>query len=138
MAKTVLRDCAIIINGTDLSDHVASVTVTFSKKAVDVTSFSGEGSESTWGLKSDEFDVEFFQDFAAASVNAVLYSLQNGEVEFDIEVRPTAAAVSSTNPKYTGTCKLFEYNPLDGKVGDASTSKVKFPSQRAGITQATS
>lgn len=136
MSKKVLTDCYIEINGVDLSDHVDSVTVTRSTKDVDTSAFSGNGNtESTWGLSSDEFDVEFQQDFDASSVNAVLGPLVTNREEFDIEVRPSQAAVSSTNPKYTATCKLFEYNPLDGKVGDLSTTKVKFPAQRDPITE---
>lgn len=138
MAKLVLRDCFILINGTNFSDHVSSVTVALSKKGVDTTSFSGGGSEQVAGLKSDEFDMELQQDYAAASTDAVLYPLYNNETEFTIEVRPTSAARSVTNPAYTGTCVLLDYTPLDGKPGDLSNTKIKFPTQRTGITRATS
>lgn len=138
MAKLVLRDCFILINGTNFSDHVSSVTVALSKKGVDTTSFSGGGAEQVAGLKSDEFDMELQQDYAAASTDAVLYPLYNNETEFTIEVRPTSAARSVTNPAYTGTCVLLDYTPLDGKPGDLSNTKIKFPTQRTGITRATS
>lgn len=138
MAKLVLKDCYITINGTNFSDHVSSVTVSLSKKGVDTTSFSGGGAEQVAGLKSDEFDMELQQDYAAASVDAVLYPLYNNETEFTIEVRPTGAARSVTNPAYTGTCILLDYSPLDGKPGDLSNTKIKFPTQRTGITRQTS
>lgn len=133
MAKLVLRDCFISVNGTDFSDHVNSVEVQLKKDAVDTTNFSGGGKEQAHGLKSDEFTLNFQQDFAAADVDAILYPLYDTEVEFEVVVRPTAAAVSATNPNYTGTCILLEYSPLNGKVGDLSETKVKFPSQRNGI-----
>lgn len=138
MAKLVLKDCYIVVNGTNFSDHVSSVSLTLSKKGVDTTSFSGQGSEQFAGLKSDEIDVTFQQDYSAASTDAVLYPLYNNETEFVVEVRPTSAAASVTNPKYTATCILLEYTPLDGKPGDLSETKVKFPTQRTGITRATS
>lgn len=137
MAKLVLRDCQIVVNGTDLSDHVNAVTINLSKDDVDTTSFSGGGRERVAGLKDDSFEVTFQQDFAASEVDAVLYPLWDNETEFTVAVRPTTAAISSTNPEYTGTCILLEYTPLDGKVGDLSETKVSFPSQRAGITRDT-
>jgi hypothetical protein len=138
MAKVVLKDCYLVINGTDLSDHVSAVTLTLSKDAVETTSFSGGGRERVAGLKDDQLELTFQSDYAAASVDAVLYPLYDNETEFDVEVRPTSSAVSATNPKYTATCVLFEYAPLDGKVGDLAETKVKIPTQRTGFTRATS
>lgn len=138
MAKIVLKDCYVVINGTNFSDHVSSVTVQLTKKGVDTTSFSGSGSEQVAGLKSDEFNMQIQQDYANASTDSVLYPLWANETEFTIEVRPTSAAVSVNNPKYTATCILLDYSPLDGKVGDLSDTKIKFPTQRTGITRSTS
>lgn len=137
MAKVILKDCYIVVNGTNFSDHVNMVTVNLSKDDVETTSFSGGGRERKAGLKDDSFELGFQQDFDAASVDAVLYPLYDLETEFEVEVRPTSAAVSPTNPSYTGDCILLEYSPLDGKVGDLSETKVKIPSQRTGITRAT-
>lgn len=138
MGKVVLKDCYIVVNGTNLSDHVSQVAVNLSKDDVETTSFSGGGRERMAGLKDDSFELNFQQDFAPASVDAVLYPLYDNETEFEVEVRAADAAVSATNPSYTGTCILLEYSPLDGKVGDLSETKVKIPSQRSGIERATS
>jgi hypothetical protein len=138
VAKIVLRDCYIVVNGVNISDHVNSVTVNLSKDEVETTSFSGQGRERVAGLKDDSFEVNIQQDYANGSVDATLYPLWNNETEFTVEVRPTSAAVGVNNPKYTGTCILLEYAPLDGKVGDLSETKVTFPTQRTGITRATS
>lgn len=136
MAKLVLRNCVTTVNGVDFSDHISSVEVSLKKASVDTTNFSGGGKEQVAGLKSDEFTLNFQQDFAAANVDATLYPLYNNETEFVVTVKPTTGAVSATNPLYSGTCILLEYTPLSGKVGDLSDTKVKFPTQRAGITRA--
>lgn len=138
MAKVILKDCYIVVNGTNLSDHISAVTVNLSKDDVETTSFSGGGRERMQGLKDDSFEITLQQDFEAASVDAVFYPLYDTGDEFEVEVRPTSSAVSATNPKYTGDCILMEYSPLDGKVGDLSETKVKIPTQREGITRATS
>lgn len=138
MGKVVLKDCYIVINGTNLSDHVSAVTLTLSKDAIETTSFSGGGRERVAGLKDDQLELTIQSDYAAASVDAVLFPLQQNESEFAVEVRPTSAGVSTSNPKYTATCVLFEYAPLDGKVGDLAETKVKIMTQRTGFTKATS
>lgn len=137
MGKVVLRDCYIEVNGVDFSDHVSSVEVSMKKKSIDTTNFSGGGSEAVAGLKEDEFTITFQQDFAAGEVDAILYPLYDEETEFTVTVRPFAGAVATTNPEYSATCILLEYQPLSGKVGELSDTKVKFPTQRAGIARAT-
>ena len=135
MAKLVLRNCKILVAGVDFSDHINSVEVQLKKASVDTTNFSGGGKEQVAGLKDDEFTVNFQQNFDTGAVDAVLYPLYDTEVEFEVEVWPTAGATSANNPKYVGTCILLEYSPLNGKVGDLSETKVKFPSQRSGIAR---
>ncbi len=138
MGKIVLRDCVITINAVDLSDHVSSVEINFVKDEVETTSFSGQGRERVAGLKDDSFVVNFQQDYATGEVDQTLFPLYNNETEFAVVVKPTAAAVSLTNPSYTGTCIILEYQPLSGSVGDLSETEVTFPSQRTGIARATS
>lgn len=138
MAKLVLRNCFIEVNGVDFSDHASSATINLVKDDVETTNFGGDGRERVAGLKDDSFEITFQQDFAAGSVDDVLYPLWDSEAEFVVKVRPTSAAVSPSNPEYSATCILLEYTALDGDVGDLSEAEVEFPAQRVGITRATS
>ncbi|WP_119728337.1 hypothetical protein [Thermomonospora amylolytica] len=138
MSKLVLKDCYIEVDGVDFSDHVSSVEVNMTKDEIDTTNFGGSGRERAHGLKDDSFVLNFQQDFDPASVDATLYPLWDQEQEFTVRVRPRAGAVSATNPQYTGTCILLEYQPLNGSVGELSETSVTFPAQRQGITRATS
>jgi hypothetical protein len=135
MAKLVLRDCYIEVDGVDFSDHVSSVEVTLSKDEIDTTNFGGSGRERAHGLKDDSFVLNFQQDFAASSVDATLFPLYDDETEFDVVVRATADAQGADNPTYTGTCILLEYQPLAGDVGSLSETSVTFPAQRDGISR---
>lgn len=137
MSKLVLRDCFISVDGVDLSDHISSVEVSLSKEEVETTNFGGAGKERVHGLKDDAFTLNFQQDFDAASVDATLYPLYDLEDEFVVIVRPTKAVVSATNPQYTGTCILLEYQPLNGDVGSLAETSVTIPTQRTGITRTT-
>ncbi|MFW5415109.1 hypothetical protein J0910_00350 [Nocardiopsis sp. CNT-189] len=137
MAKLVLRNCFIEIDSVNFSDHISSVTVTLSKDEIDTTNFGGSGRERAHGLKDDNFELNFQQDFDAASVDATLYPLWDGETEFQVVVRPTSDPVSETNPEYSGTVILLEYTPLAGAVGELSETTVTFPAQREGIIRST-
>lgn len=130
MAKLILTNCLVTVNGTDFSDHVSSVEVSASKDDIDTTSFDGAGRERKAGLQDNSFTINFQQDFAASEVDAVLWPLWNGETEFTVAVQPTPGAKSATNPSYEGTCILLEYSPLNGGVGELSETEVTFPVQR--------
>lgn len=137
MAKLVLRDCFIEVNGVNFSSHVSSVEVNLSKDEIDTTNFGGDGRERAHGLKDDSFKVTFQQDFAAGVVDDTLYPLWDLEEEFVVKVRPRTQDISANNPEYSATCILLEYQPLSGDVGDLSETEVEFPAQRVGITRAT-
>jgi hypothetical protein len=138
MAKLILTNCYVEVNGTNLSDHASSVEMELTKDDVDTTSFDGAGKEVKAGLQDSTITVTFQQDFAASSVDSVLWPLWNNETEFTVKVKPTQASTSATNPIYSATCVLLEYAPLDGDVGDLSETEAEFVIQRGSITRATS
>lgn len=138
MAKFVLKNCRVEVNAIDFTDHTSSVEVSLSKDDVETTSFSGSGRERVAGLRNEKFTVNFQQDFSAASVDATLWPLYQNETEFTVKVRPTASAISATNPEYVASCILLEYQPLAGKVGDLSDTSVTFPVQRGTLARNTS
>jgi hypothetical protein len=139
MAKLVLRDCFIEVDGVDFSSHVSSVTINLAKDEIDTTNFGGDGRERAHGLKDDSFELTFQQDYAAGLVDDTLYPLWDEESEFVVKVRPRQGTGSpaADNPQYSATCILLEYTPLAGDVGDLSTTDVTFPAQRTGIVRAT-
>lgn len=115
MAHFVLKDAYVLLNAVDLSAHVRSVTVNYSAELVDDTTMSKVSRSRKGGLKDWSLNVEFAQDFAAAQVDATLFSLVG--TQFAVEVRPTSGARSATNPAYTGNGMLESYQPVTGSVG---------------------
>ncbi len=127
MAKFVLKDAFVSVNGVTLSDHVASVEVTMGAEDVPDTAMGASGVGRKPGLRDESFAVTWRQDFAAANVDATLAPLYTGGTLHTVEVRPTSAAVSATNPKYSGSCYLNEWSPIAGEVGsiaEATSSHV--------------
>jgi hypothetical protein len=135
MAKLILKNCVIVVNSVDLSDHASSVEIEATKDDVETTSFDGSGKEVKAGLQDTTITVTFQQDFAAGEVDATLWPLWDNETEFTVAVKPTTGAISATNPEYTATCVLLEYSPLDGDVGELSETEVEFVTQRGTLVR---
>ncbi len=131
MAVFALTNAWVRVNGVDLSDHVSEVTVDTTANDVDVTAMGAGGKQRITGLRDDKFTMTMFSDFAASKVDATLSALlptgtTSGSL-FLVEVAANGTAISSTNPKYSGTCILTEYQPIGGKVGDAAMTPLSFP-----------
>lgn len=140
MAKHVLKSAVITVDGTNLSDHCSSVQIEDTSDEVDFTSFSGSNyREFGQGLHDATITATFFNDYAAASVDAVLNPLYASGGTFTVTVKPTNAVASGSNPIYTLISRLYSYSPITGSIGDANTTDVTFRNGgTAGLTRGTS
>jgi len=137
VAKIVLRDCSITVDGVNLSDHAASVTINSEKDLVETTSFGASSKSNLLGLGDATMEIDFHQDFAAASVDATLWPIHQAGSVVPIVVKPTSAAVSATNPSYTMQSILPNFSPLAGSVGELSMTSVTFQNaSQSGIVRA--
>lgn len=138
MAVFTMTDCLVIVNGVTLSDHATSVTVTDTRDDVDITAFGATSKAVTKGLGDASISVTFLQDFAAAKIHATLQPLIASTTGIVVEVRPTSAARSATNPAALMTGLLFNYSFLDGGIGDASKITAEFKNNsQSGMTYPT-
>jgi len=135
MAATILYDAEVTINAVDLSDRVKSVSLPMSVATQDGTTMGDTWMEQLPGLKSWSLTIEFLQDFASGKTHATINPIFGTTVA--VTVKPTTAATSATNPEFQGNVVISEYNPLDGAVGDASSTSVTWPGDGA-VTVATS
>jgi hypothetical protein len=137
MAKTILTDAFILVNGVNLSDHGSHVEINSEKDLQDVTSFGATSRTYLLGLGDGTMSFTFFQDFAAASVDATLQPIHANATAVVLEVRATSGGRSATNPAYLMTGVLAAYSPLNGDVGDPSSIDAEFQNaSQAGITRA--
>jgi hypothetical protein len=135
--KTVLRDADITVDGVNLSDHIRSVTINTEYADVDLTGFGATLTEHGKGLGDGSIELEFIQDFDAASVDATLWPISQATTTVPVVVKPTSAAVSATNPSFTMQGLLMNYSPLAGSVGDVSATSVTFQNgAQSGVVRA--
>jgi hypothetical protein len=136
MARIVLTDVAVVCQAagapspTDLSDHVASVTLSSTYDVVETTAFAGGNVPNAAktrqaGLVDNSVTLEFHQDFAAGEVEATVYPALGGIAA--IRISPTQGAVSATNPEYQFNALVSEWTPLNGAVGELATASVTWP-----------
>lgn len=141
MAIFTMTNVYVLVNSVDLTDHCYSVTVTDERNAVDVTVFGVTYVQETKGLGTAAIGLEMFQDFASGKVHGTLQPLIGSTTGVPVEIRPTNAARSATNPAILlASGLLFAYPALDGSAGDAAAVKFEFRNAPGGtgITYPTS
>lgn len=124
MAKHVLKDAFISVDGVDLSDHCSSVTVESTFDEQDATGFGATYKEILQGLGDGTITLSVLQDYDAGSVDATLWPLSQSGNTFAVIVRADSGAVSATNPQFDMTGVLLSYNPIAGSVGETNTTDV--------------
>ncbi len=127
MAKQIVTNPVVIIAAGTVSGNCRQATISLSAAKQDATNFGSLGwEESIGGLKSGTVSFEWQQDWTAAAIDATFFPLLGTQVAFEIHPASTAA-VSSANPKYSGTLLVTEYAPMDSAVGDLATFKTSWP-----------
>lgn len=135
MAKIVLTDAKVTINSVNLSDHIASVTLDTKTDVVETTAFSNSAKTRVAGLQDHSVTLEFHQDYAASNVEATIYPLLGQATT--VVVQPISTAVTTSNPTYTFSAVVAEWQPLKGTIGSLATASVTWPISGT-ITKATS
>lgn len=135
MARIVLTNAYVVFGSTDLSDHIASVTLNSSYDIVETTAFGNTAKTRVAGLADNSVSFEFHQDYATSSVEQTIYPLLGTAVT--VSVKPVNTTTSAVNPQYAFSALVAEWTPLNGAVGELATASVSWPISGA-ITKTTS
>ena len=125
MAKFAAPDYFVTINGSDFSTNLNSVELAQEADDLETTAFGSSWRTRIGGLKQASLTLNFMQDFAAGSVDAILNPLL-GQIG-TVVLKPTSGTVTSTNPTYTMTALVTQYSPFASSVGDIATLSVTWP-----------
>lgn len=135
MASVVLTDAEFNWNSVDLSAFTKSVTVNYEAEMQDETAMGDTTRINLAGLKIWSMDVALINDEAASAVAQTLFA--DVGVSRTVLIRPSSAAVSATNPNYTGSGILQSVSPVSGSVGDLNQGSIRIVSAGA-LSRATS
>ena len=125
MAIFLQNNVGVKINSVDLSDHITSVTLTQNFDELEVTALGDSAHKMVKGLEASTLTLDFLNDFAAANVQATLQTAY-GTTVTAVLLPVKGTAVSATNPLYTVSILINNLTPLNGAVGDISTSSMTF------------
>lgn len=120
------KNAYLEINGTDISDHVESVTLDTGAVELPNHAMGDEYEYQRAGLLTWSVEASFFQDFAAASVDATLWPLYSGRQTFALILKPDSGAIGQSNPQWSGDVFISSYQPLAGSHGDNLMAPVTF------------
>lgn len=130
MARIVLTDAYVALAGTDISQYVTSVTLSSTLDVVETTGMSNTSRTRVAGLRDNQITLEFNQDFASGALEALIYPSDNlSKIGTSVAmlVKPTSAAASATNPLYSFSALISEWQSLSGSVGELATVSVTWP-----------
>ncbi|MFE6025536.1 phage tail protein [Streptomyces niveus] len=135
MPKMVLLAAHLTLNANNLNEYTRKVELSTEVEDKDVTTYASLGWKVVLGgIKSGELGLEFLQDVAATKLDSIMWPLLGLVVPFT--ARLDSAAVSTSNPQYSGNVLINGWNPLEGSVGDEATVSVGYPTSGA-VTRAT-
>ena len=136
MAIFLQNNVGVKINSVDLSDHITSVTLTQNFDELEVTALGDSAHKMVKGLEASTLTLDFLNDFAAANVQATLQAAY-GTTVTAVLLPVKGTAVSATNPLYTVSILVNNLTPLNGAVGDISTSSMTFTSNSTVVQTTT-
>jgi hypothetical protein len=125
MAIFLQNNVGVKINSVDLSDHITSVSLSQIFDELEVTALGDSAHKMVKGLEASTLTLDFLNDFAAANVQATLQAAY-GTTVTAVLLPVKGTAVSATNPLYTVSILINNLTPLNGAVGDISTSSMTF------------
>jgi len=125
MAIFLQNNVGVKINSVDISDHVTSATLSQIFDEVEVTAMGDSSHKFVKGLEASTLTIDFLNDFAASNVLATLQSAYGTTVTAVI-LPVKGTAVSATNPLYTVSILVNNLTPVNGAVGDVSSSSITF------------
>jgi hypothetical protein len=127
VAKHVLLNAVITVNGVDLSNRAKKISWNAGVTSHPAGAFGDAEDYSMPGVRQvKDITVEFYQDYAASNVYATLKPLWAANSIFTLTAKPDSAADSPTNPNFTVQAFVGDMPMLNGGRGEANMATVTF------------
>jgi hypothetical protein len=134
MAIFMGNSVVVVLGATTISDHISSVTLNREVDAVEITSMVDSDHVFLRGLNNNSVTLEFFQDFATSSVNSLIDDAIG--TYLNLKLVPVSGTVTSTNPSYSMSCFIGQWQPIQATPESVVTASVTWPVK--SLTKSTS
>jgi len=126
MAKLVLTNSVVTLNGTDISNDVAAITLSTTAAEVPTTSFGSGGAVTrVAGLIDNSVTLSLHNEYS--SVEGLIYPLV-GSTAVTMVIKPAGTAAAGTaSPHFQFQVLVTEWSPVNGAVGELNTADVTWP-----------
>lgn len=111
----ILKDISITIGGTDLSSSLRGLEF---DEGAEAQAAEAHGDEWRWfekGLQNGTVTCQFKQDYTSGGVDDTISGLSD---TFAVVIQPTSGAVGASNPSFTATMMVENYQRFTGTIGD--------------------
>jgi hypothetical protein len=123
MAKQILTDVVVQLNGTAISQNVNSVELSLSSDAIETTSFGSQGFRTyKGGLKSGSVTLSMHNDYASTALDGILYNLFNTIAT--LTINPAGTPTGTSTPEYEFEVLVDNLTPVSGSVGDLAVQNL--------------
>ena len=121
MATLVYKNAYVSLGDVDLSAWVQEVSIDDDTDAVDETAMGATTRTNKPGLYAGGWEITFKQDYAAGGPDATYWATLRGAT-FTALCNPNTSTTGSSNPRFTQTMMVTNYQAVSGAVGDLATA----------------
>jgi hypothetical protein len=127
MAKHVLYNAVVVVNGVTLTDRVKSVSYNSGIAKQPAAAMGEAQSYSMPGVQEPEdITIEFYQDYANTNVYQTHTALYQARTVFTLAVKADSASDSATNPNFTASVFITKMPMINGSRGDAHMAPISY------------
>ena len=134
MAIFMGNKVAVVAGSTTITDHVSAVSLSREIDSVEITAMTDSIQNLIGGIERPTVSLELFNDFAASSVNSIFEDALGTKLA--IQLIPVSGTVSSTNPRYSMSVLVAQWQPINGVLDGPMSVSVSLPV--TALTKATS
>ena len=116
---------AVIAGATTISTFVSSVSLSREVDAVEITAMTDTVQNIIGGIERPSVTLEVFNDFAASSVNSIFEDALGTKLA--LQLIPVTGTVSATNPRYSMSVLVSQWQPINGTTDAPMTASIVLP-----------
>jgi hypothetical protein len=134
MAIFMGNKVAVVAGTTTITTFVSAVSLSREIDAVEITAMTDQVQNLIGGIERPSVTLEVFNDFAASSVNSIFEDALGTKLA--IQLIPVSGTVTATNPRYSMSVLVAQWQPINGSLDSPMTASITLPV--TALTKATS
>lgn len=128
------NNVSVKAGATTITTFVSSVSLSREVDAVEITAMTNTVQNLIGGIERPTVSLELYNDFAASSVNGIFEDALGTKLA--LELIPVSGTVSATNPRYSMSVLVSQWQPINGTLDGPATASITLPV--TALTKATS